>query len=105
MSGPIATPDMLLLIALAALATYLTRIAGHLVISRLKTVPPRLEAALDAVPAAVLTALVAPAFFIGGADVKIAMAVALLVGLRYSALHLLIAGWITVMVIRTVFMG
>ena len=41
----------------AAAATFLTRIAGYVLVKRLKSMPPRLEAALNAVPAAVLTAL------------------------------------------------
>lgn len=42
-----------------ALCTYLTRIGGHLVLSRFSHVHYRVEAALNAVPAAVLTAIVA----------------------------------------------
>ncbi|MBO3760822.1 AzlD family protein [Ciceribacter sp. L1K22] len=96
----ILSPYMTAVILLSALATYLTRIGGHLVISRMKTIPPRLEAALNAVPAAVLTTLVAPAFFAGGWDVKVAMTAAFLVGLRFSAIPLLVAGWVTVMIMR-----
>ena len=40
--------------------TYATRIGGHLVLSRFQRMDPRIEAALDAVPAAVMTAIVAP---------------------------------------------
>ena len=70
------TPHMTLLILGAGLATYATRIGGYLLVSRMKNIPPRVEAALNAVPAAVLTSLVAPAFFSGGYDTQIAMAVA-----------------------------
>jgi uncharacterized membrane protein len=94
------TPYMVVLILAAAVATYLTRIGGYVLVKRLKTMPPRLEAALNAVPAAVLTTLVAPAFFAGTIDVKIAMAVSLLVGLRFSAIPMLIAGWLVVIVLR-----
>src|SRR5690606_35943562 len=48
------------IILAAAIATYLTRIGGHLVISRFERIHPRVEAGLNAVPAAVLTTLVAP---------------------------------------------
>ena len=44
-----------------AFLTYLTRIGGHLILSRFERIHPRVEAALNAVPAAVLTTLVAPA--------------------------------------------
>lgn len=94
------TPYMTLLIAAAAVATFITRIAGYILVKRLKTIPPRLEAALNAVPAAVLTTLVAPAFFSGGTDVKVAMAASLLIGLRFSAIPMLIGGWVVVMAAR-----
>ena len=48
------------IIIAGAVATYLTRIGGHLVISRFDHIHPRVEAGLNAVPAAVLTTLVAP---------------------------------------------
>ena len=44
-----------------AVVTYLTRVGGHLVLSRFEHIHPRVEAGLNAVPAAVLTTLVAPA--------------------------------------------
>jgi uncharacterized membrane protein len=94
------TPYMTLLIAAAAAATFLTRIAGYVLVKRLKSMPPRLEAALNAVPAAVLTSLVAPAFFYGEIDVKVAMLASLLVGWRYGAIPMLIVGWATVMLMR-----
>ena len=92
--------SMVLLIAAAAVATFLTRIGGYVLITRMKTIPPRMEAALNAVPAAVLATLVAPAFFTGGWDVKIAMGAALLVALRYPGLIMLAAGWAAAMVCR-----
>ena len=92
--------SMLLLIAAAAVATYMTRISGYVLITRLKTIPPRLQAALDAVPAAVLTTLFAPAFFDGGWDMKLALIVAGLVSLRYPGVPMLLAGWATAMVAR-----
>ncbi|CDZ73437.1 Hypothetical protein NGAL_HAMBI2610_50690 [Neorhizobium galegae bv. orientalis] len=92
--------DMALLILAAAAATFLTRIGGYVLITRMKTIPPRMEQALNAVPAAVLTTLVAPAFFNGGWDVKIAMLAALVVGVRYPGLLLLGAGWAAAMLCR-----
>ena len=94
------SPYMTLVILAAAAATYLTRIGGHLVISQMKEMPPRLEAALNAVPAAVLTTLVAPAFYAGGTDVKIAMTAALVAGLRFQPLQMLVVGWAVVMTLR-----
>ncbi|MBB4063570.1 AzlD family protein [Gellertiella hungarica] len=92
--------DMLILILAAAVATFATRIGGYFLITRMKTIPPRLDAALNAVPAAVLTTLVAPNFYAGGPELKIAMAVALVVGLRFNVLTMLAAGWVVVMALR-----
>lgn len=92
--------EMTLLILAAAVATYMTRIGGFLLITRMKSIPPRMEQALNAVPAAVLTTLVAPAFFTSGWDVKIAMLAALLVGLRYPGLIMLAGGWVAAMACR-----
>src|SRR5215213_6114713 len=91
---------MALVILAAAAATFATRIGGYVLITRMKAIPPRMEQALNAVPAAVLTTLVAPAFFNGGWDVKIAMLAALLVGIRYPGLLLLGAGWAAAMICR-----
>lgn len=88
------------LILAAAVATYVTRIGGYVLITRMRTLPPRLEQALNAVPAAVLTTLWAPAFFTGGWDMRIALVVAALVSLRYPGLVMLAAGWVAAMASR-----
>ena len=92
--------DMVLIILAGAVATFLTRIGGYVLITQMKSIPPRLEAALNAVPAAVLTTLVAPAFFTGGPDVQVAMAAALIASLRFSILPMLAVGWCAVMLRR-----
>ena len=91
---------MVLLIAAAAVVTFLTRIGGYILIVKMTRIPPRVEAALNAAPAAVLTTLVAPAFFIGGWDTKVAMLAALLVGLRFPSTYMLVASWVIVMAWR-----
>lgn len=83
-----------------AVATYLTRIGGHLVLSRLRRVPPRLEAALNAVPAAVLTTLVAPAAASGGPAELSALAVAGLVSLRGGMMAVFLSGAAVLVVMR-----
>lgn len=93
-------PHMVLLIVAAAVVTFMTRIGGYILIIKMTRIPPRVEAALNAVPAAVLTTLVAPAFFIGGWDTKVALFAALLVGLRYPSTYMLVAGWVVVMAWR-----
>ena len=90
----------LLIIAAGAIATYLTRIGGYVFITRMKRIPPRVEAGLNAVPAAVLTTLVAPAVVTGGLDVSLVLAVAFLVGLRLSVLPMMAIGWVVAMALR-----
>ena len=92
----------LLIIAAGAIATYLTRVGGYIFITRMKRIPPRAEAALNAVPAAVLATLVAPAAVTGGFDVSLTMAVALLAGFRLTLLPMLGVGWVFVMILRHV---
>lgn len=64
-----------------AVLTYLTRIGGHLVLSRFERIHPRVEAGLDAVPAAVLTTLVAPAAMEGGPAEVAALVTGILIAL------------------------
>lgn len=85
-------PTTIWVILAGALATYLTRIGGHLVVSRFHRLHPRVEAALDAVPAAVLTTIVAPAVVTGGPAELVALGVAGLVGWRLSLLPMFLAG-------------
>lgn len=80
------------IIVAAAIATYLTRIGGHLVLSRFRSIPPRVEAALDAVPAAVLTTLVAPALVHAGPAEWIALIVSGIVALRTGLLTMFLIG-------------
>jgi uncharacterized membrane protein len=83
-----------------AVLTYLTRVGGHLVLSRFETVHPRVEAALNVVPAAVLTTLVAPALLTAGPAEFIALVVTAIVSLRYGMLALFLAGASTLILLR-----
>lgn len=89
-----------LTILAAAVATYATRTGGYLLLKSMKSIPPRMESALNAVPAAVLTALVAPAFVYKGLDVTTTMLVALLIGLRAPTLVMLVLSWVFVIALR-----
>lgn len=80
------------IILAGAIATYLTRIGGHLVISRFENIHPRVEAGLNAVPAAVLTTLVAPAALGAGPAEWAALIVAGLVSLRGGLMAMFLAG-------------
>ncbi|WP_174803553.1 AzlD family protein [Martelella limonii] len=98
------TDDHIVLVILAAgLVTYLTRIAGYILLSVVSHIPPRVEAALNAIPAAVLTTLVAPSFYAGGWDTRVAMAAALVFGMRFaSPLPMIAIGWSVLMLMRFV---
>lgn len=89
----------LLIITLAA-ATYATRIGGDIVLSRFKRINPRVEAALDAVPIAVMTAIVVPTALATGIAETCAIATAILVSFRLSTNGSIVAGVATVIVLR-----
>ncbi|NGN40981.1 AzlD family protein [Mesorhizobium sp. CGMCC 1.15528] len=92
------------IILAGAAMTYLTRIGGHLVLSRFERVHPRIEAGLDAVPAAVLTTLVAPAAISAGPAELAALLVAGIVSLRSGLMPMFLAGAAVLIALRH-FMG
>lgn len=96
--------DIFWITVAGAVVTYLTRIGGHLVLSRFERVHPRVEAGLNAVPAAVLTTLVAPAMLTAGPAEWIAIVVAGVVSLRYGLLTMFLAGAAMLIALRQ-FMG
>ncbi|MER9306078.1 AzlD family protein [Mesorhizobium sp. M0293] len=90
------------IIIAGAIATYLTRIGGHLVISRFDTIHPRVEAGLNAVPAAVLTTLVAPELLNAGPAEWAALAVTSVVSLRGGLMAMFLAGAAVLIVARQI---
>jgi branched chain amino acid efflux pump len=84
--------DVIILLAIVAFMTYLTRAGGYLVVSRFSRISPRAEAALEAVPASVMTAIVIPPVVSGGIAEIIAIAVAAAAALRFSPLPVFLAG-------------
>lgn len=92
--------DNTLVILAAALATFATRVGGHVVLSRFRSIHPRVEAGLNAVPAAVLTTLVAPSLLTGGPAEIAALAVTALVAMRFGMISLFVAGAGTVIALR-----
>jgi len=73
-----------LLILACGLVTYATRAGGDLILSRFGRLTPRVEAALDAVPAAVMTAIVVPMALATGVAETLAALVTILASLRLS---------------------
>lgn len=78
--------DITWLVVLLALVTYLTRIGGHLVLSRFKKLDPRVEAGLEAVPVAVMTPLIVPPALSHGPAEVIAILVVGFASLRLGAI-------------------
>lgn len=88
------------LIIVLALVTYMTRIGGHVVLSRFKSIHPRVDAALSAVPAAVITAIVVPPALTNGLAGFIAMAATMISCLRLSPVFSLIFGMVVLIILR-----
>jgi uncharacterized membrane protein len=88
------------IIIAAAIVTYLTRAGGFWILSRFNRIHPRVEAGLNAVPAAVLTTLVAPQMATGDIAVLGAFAVAAIVGLRFGMTAGFLTGWATIIALR-----
>ena len=81
---------LVLIVVVGSAVTLVNRLAGHYILARFEPIPYRVEAALEAVPVAVMTTLVVPAALNGGPAEWAALAVAFALGLR---LHFLIAGF------------
>lgn len=91
--------DAVFAILAMALATYLTRISG-LVVGQYLPRRGRIKRALDALPPAVLTAVVAPAILAGPAE-AIAGLATFLASLRLSLMPAMIIGVIVVVICRS----
>lgn len=87
-------------IVAGAVLTYATRIGGHLVLSRFERIHPRVEAGLNAVPAAVLATIIAPVMIDPDPVEITGLVVAGLVALRWSSLAMFLAGAATVFALR-----
>ncbi|WP_455374169.1 AzlD family protein [Limibacillus halophilus] len=97
------TLDWLTLVTILGMAgaTYLTRVAGFWMIARL-SLKGRLAAALEAVPGAVLMAVIAPTILLQGPAEALAAAVTLLLAWRLPILVAVIGGVASVVLFRLV---
>jgi len=82
-----------------AVATYATRVGGLWVLRFFKPTP-RIQAALDALPVAVLTAVIAPSLSKGGAADLIAAFLTLLAASRLPLLPVVVIGVGSVVILR-----
>jgi uncharacterized membrane protein len=93
-----------LAIVMMGCATYATRLSGYLLLRGVR-IEGRVKAAIDAVPPAILTAVIAPAVFLQGWAEMIAGAVTLAVALLRAPLLVTIgAGVASVVALRLLFM-
>ncbi len=98
----IETHTLALLVLACAAITYFTRVSGYWIIARFKAIPPRLDAALQAVPAAVLATLVFPPALTKGPVEGAVMLIAVFLCIRFSPIIVLIIGLSILVVGRTV---
>jgi uncharacterized membrane protein len=96
-------PHTFLAIAAMAVATVLTRLGG-LVLIRFVTIGPKQKRALEAIPPAVLMAVIAPTALVTGPAETLATLATALVATRLPLLAAVAAGVIVVAVAR-VFVG
>ena len=85
-TGAAKPDDLWIIIILAGAVTYLTRCGGHLILARFKNLHPRVEAALEAVPGAVMITLIVPPALASGPLEVFALIVAFITSLRLSPL-------------------
>jgi uncharacterized membrane protein len=94
-------PAALFTILAMGAVTYLTRIGGDLLM-RGRTLNPRMTAALNAVPPAVLTAVIAPSVLTAGPAEAIAGAITLAAAFRLPLLATVAVGLSTVVLLRSI---
>ncbi|SHJ51167.1 Uncharacterized membrane protein [Aureimonas altamirensis DSM 21988] len=92
--------EIWLLVVLAAVTTYATRVGGYLVLQRMGRISPRLDAVLNAVPAAVLPTIVVPAFVDGGWLERCVLVLCGVLAIRLSLLSTVAIGTAIVIVAR-----
>lgn len=100
LASPGNPANVWLIILLTGVVTYITRSGGYVVLSRFKNLHPRAEAALEAVPAAVLISLVLPPVLGNGPVEIIAVVAALFASFRLSPIWVLAIGMTIVIVGR-----
>ena len=94
-------PTLAAILAMAAV-TYATRVAGFALVRRLE-LTGRAQLALEAVPGAVLVALVAPTMLAHGPADALAGAVTVLAAWRLPVLAVVVVGVVSAGVLRSAF--
>ncbi|MCB1420700.1 MAG: AzlD domain-containing protein [Notoacmeibacter sp.] len=83
-----------------AIATYATRAGGYFILSRVERIPRRVDRALNAVPAAVLTTLIAPTLMKGDWREASVLIVVAALTLRLPGLAVFAIGWALIVALR-----
>ena len=99
MSAFLADPQPWMVIALMAAVTALTRFSGFWLLGS-RALSPRAKSVLAAVPASVLTSIVAPTVLLTGLPETVAAIVTVLVAWRLPTLAAMAAGVVCVVVLR-----
>jgi len=99
MIGPDWLETPWVIIAGMALMTAFTRYAGYLVLARANLSERALDA-LNAVPASILTAIIAPTVLTTGIAESLAALVTIVVAWRFPALAAIIAGVVVILLFR-----
>ena len=92
------------LILVLAGVTYFTRSIGHIVVAQFGSLHPRVQAALDAVPAAVITTIVIPPVVGGGLPERIAFLIAVMLALLLPII-LTVSISVTVLALLRAYLG
>ena len=92
--------DPIILFLFCAFATIATRFGGHLILARFSSIPFRLNAALDAVPIAVMTALVAPYLVSHTWAESITLLIALFLAFRFPLVLSVFLGLAILVILR-----
>ncbi|NKB51840.1 MAG: AzlD family protein [Rhizobiaceae bacterium] len=93
--------DLTWLFLACAAVTYLTRCGRHVILSRFGTIHHRVSAALDAVPTAVMAALVAPSLVTHGPAEVLAILVSGLIALRAPLMFSVAVSMVVLVGLRT----
>lgn len=95
-----AAHEVVILIFILGVVTFITRSAGYVVLSRFRNIPVPVQAALEAVPAAVITTLVVPPAFSAGWAEAIAMLFAGLACFRLQPILVIVLGLCVLVALR-----
>ncbi|ORE94688.1 AzlD domain-containing protein [Acuticoccus yangtzensis] len=94
--------DDLVFIAACTIVAMVARTGGYLILSRFERLHFRVAAALDAVPAAVMTTLVVPAAVDGGWREAVVLGLALLLSFRFGTTITVFSAMAVMVVLRSV---